>query len=93
MTVLLLYDIADDRKRAKVADVCLDYGLARIQYSAFLGDITAARREELLATLRRLLTDAAAPVHLFPLCDKDARLARAAVMGEMAATPPFGSER
>ena len=92
MTVLLLYDIADDRRRAKAADVCLDYGLARIQYSAFLGDITAARRDELLAKLRRLLTGADARVHLFPLCEKDARLARAIVMGEMTATPPFGRE-
>lgn len=92
MTVLLLYDIANDRKRTKAADICLDYGLARIQYSAFLGDITAARRDELLAKLRRLLTGADARVHLFPLCEKDARLARAVVMGEMTAMLPFGRE-
>jgi CRISPR-associated protein Cas2 len=93
MTVLLLYDIANDRARTKAADICLDYGLSRIQYSAFLGDITAARREELLAKLRRLLHDQDARVHLFPLCEKDARLARAVVQGEMAATPPFGPAR
>lgn len=92
MTVLLLYDIADDRKRAKAADVCLDYGLSRIQYSAFLGDISSTRREELLAKLRRLLTGADARVHLFPLCEKDARLARAMVMGEMTTLLPFGRE-
>ena len=90
MTVLLLYDIADDRKRAKAADICLDYGLARLQYSAFLGEITAARRDELLAKLRRLLSGADARIHLFPLCDKDARIARAVALGEMAAAPPFG---
>ncbi len=92
MTVLLLYDIASDRKRAKAADICLDYGLQRVQYSAFLGDITAARREELLAKLRRLLIDADARIHLFPLCEKDARLARAVVSGEMAGMLPFGRE-
>jgi CRISPR-associated protein Cas2 len=92
MTVLLLYDIADDRKRAKAADMCLDYGLARIQYSAFLGEVTAARRDELLVRLRRLLTGADARVHLFPLCEKDARLARAVVLGEMVALLPFGRE-
>ncbi len=90
--VLLLYDIADNRRRAKAADICLDYGLERIQYSAFLGDITATRRDELLAKLRRLLTGADARVHLFPLCEKDARLARAVVMGEMAGVGPFGRE-
>ncbi len=90
--VLLLYDIADNRRRAKAADICLDYGLERIQYSAFLGDITATRRDELLAKLRRLLTGADARVHLFPLCEKDARLARAVVIGEMAGVGPFGRE-
>jgi CRISPR-associated protein Cas2 len=90
--VLLLYDIADNRRRAKAADICLDYGLERIQYSAFLGDITSTRRDELLAKLRRLLTGADARVHLFPLCEKDARLARAVVMGEMAGVGPFGRE-
>jgi CRISPR-associated protein, Cas2 family len=28
--VILVYDIVDDRKRAKIADACLDYGLDRI---------------------------------------------------------------
>ena len=93
MTVLLLYDITDDRKRAKAANVCLDYGLERIQYSAFLGDVTAARREELLAKLRRLLTGADARIHLFPLCDKDARTARTFAVGEMAATQAVGRAR
>ena len=33
----LIYDIAHDGVRTKVADACLDYGLQRIQYSAFFG--------------------------------------------------------
>lgn len=93
MTVLVLYDIANDRKRTKAADVCLDYGLSRIQYSAFLGEISSTRREELLAKLRRLLTGADARVHVFPLCEKDIRMAKAVLMGERAAEPPFGPER
>ena len=36
-TTILIYDIPDDRLRSKVADACLEYGLDRIQYSAFLG--------------------------------------------------------
>lgn len=92
MTVLVLYDIADDRKRAKAADICLDYGLTRIQYSAFLGELTSARREELLAKLRRLLAETDARVHCFPLCERDIRLARAVVAGQLGAAP-FGPER
>ena len=38
---LLVYDISHDRTRARVADACLDYGLDRIQYSAFCGTLAA----------------------------------------------------
>ena len=44
MHTYVIYDIVDDRIRKKIADVCLDYGLKRIQYSAFLGDINTTRR-------------------------------------------------
>ena len=47
MRVLLVYDIPDDAKRAKIADVCLDYGLERIQYSAFTGNLAATYQGEL----------------------------------------------
>jgi CRISPR-associated endonuclease Cas2 len=50
---LVIYDIPDDKLRAKVADICLDYGLDRIQYSAFLGEMNHNRREELLQKIRR----------------------------------------
>ena len=40
MRYLLIYDISHDGVRTKVADACLDYGLERIQYSAFLGSLT-----------------------------------------------------
>lgn len=87
MTVLLLYDIADDRRRTKAASVCLDFGLQRIQYSAFQGSLTAARRDELLAKLRRVLKDCDARLYLAPLCEKDARIARFITLGEMPPTP------
>jgi CRISPR-associated protein Cas2 len=38
--VLVIYDIPHDGTRGKVADMCLDYGLDRIQYSAFTGQLT-----------------------------------------------------
>lgn len=71
---LLIYDIPDDRLRAKVADICLDYGLDRIQYSAFLGEINHNRREELLQKIKRQIGRKEANVQLFPICDKDLRL-------------------
>ncbi len=81
MRCLLVYDIPSDRLRARVADLCQDYGLSRIQYSAFLGDISRNLQEELLLKIRRRLGKAAARVALFPICDSDFR-ARLEVLTE-----------
>jgi CRISPR-associated protein Cas2 len=45
--VLVLYDISDDGVRTKISEACKDYGLDRIQFSAFSGRLTRAAREEL----------------------------------------------
>ena len=37
LRVLVTYDITDDKKRKKISDYCLDYGLDRQQYSVFTG--------------------------------------------------------
>ncbi len=74
MKCLLVYDIPSDRIRAKIADACLDYGLERIQYSAFLGELNHNRQEEIMQKVRRTLGKNAGNVQLFPICDKDLRL-------------------
>jgi CRISPR-associated protein Cas2 len=71
MRCLVVYDISDDAKRARVADVCLDYGLDRIQYSAFLGSLSANHQEELMLKLKRTLGRKAGNIQLFPLCARD----------------------
>ena len=71
MHCLVVYDISDDSKRAKVADVCLDYGLDRIQYSAFLGKLLSSQQEELMLKLGRVLGRKAGNIQLFPLCARD----------------------
>jgi CRISPR-associated protein Cas2 len=70
---LLVYDIPSDRLRVRVADDCLDYGLSRIQLSAFLGDLSRGRQDELLKKIRRRLERASGRVALFPLCETDFR--------------------
>ncbi len=76
MLSLIIYDIPSDRLRSKVADICLDYGLDRIQFSAFLGEINHNRREELLQKIKRQIGRKQANIQLFPICDKDIRLRR-----------------
>ena len=67
MQTLLIYDIPDDRARTRIADACLDYGLLRIQFSAFLGELSRTHQEELLLHIRKRLGRKAGNVQLFPL--------------------------
>ncbi len=84
-TTLLIYDIPSDRLRGKVANACLDYGLERIQFSAFQGALTHNRQEELLQRIRRIVGAHAANVQLFPVCEKDLHCAVRWVQKEPAA--------
>ena len=82
MRCLLLYDIPDDKVRSKVADICLDYGLERIQYSAFFGNLSHNRQEEMLRKMRRRVGGASANVQLYPICERDLRLRKELVVND-----------
>lgn len=62
--VLVIYDIPHDGTRNKVADCCLDYGLDRIQYSAFMGELSRTHQEELMMKIKRRVGKRAAKVHI-----------------------------
>ena len=70
MRCLLIYDITHDGVRNKVADACLDYGLERIQYSAFFGELSHIHQRELLLKIKRRIGKHGANVQLFPLDEK-----------------------
>jgi CRISPR-associated protein Cas2 len=73
LRTLLIYDIQDDRIRLRISETCLDYGLARIQYSAFLGTLNRNKREELFLRLTSILDDNAGKILLQPICHKDVK--------------------
>lgn len=68
---LLVYDIPDDRKRGKIADACLDYGLDRIQFSAFLGALLPTHQQELMLKVKKILGKKPGNIQLFPVCAED----------------------
>jgi CRISPR-associated protein Cas2 len=74
MQTLVIYDVQDDRVRHRVSEACKDYGLERIQFSAFLGDLNHNRRQELMQRLRRTLGKNPGNVQSIPLCEKDLRM-------------------
>jgi len=57
MLFLIIYDITNDRLRNKIADTLKDYGLDRIQYSAFLGFLKRFELNSLIADLKKLLSE------------------------------------
>lgn len=71
MVTLFVYDISNDRVRNKVSQLCQDYGLKRIQYSAFLGDLSFNRQEELWLKCKRRLGRSEGNLQLFVLTPQD----------------------
>ncbi|QYJ15494.1 CRISPR-associated endoribonuclease Cas2 [Rubrobacter xylanophilus DSM 9941] len=78
--VLLIYDIPDDRVRHKISERCKDYGLSRIQYSAFAGELDRNRREELVLRLKKTLGTKEGNIRLQPVCSRDLALAKEVVV-------------
>lgn len=87
LKTLVMYDIECDRARNKVADACLDYGLQRLQYSVFIGELNNNRAEELMRRFKRIVGKQQAIIHLFPVCEKDLKLSR-----EWVQRPESGAE-
>jgi CRISPR-associated protein Cas2 len=72
LRTFVIYDIADDRLRTKISETCLDFGLVRIQYSAFAGMLNRNKREELFLKLCTILDDDPGKILIQPICGKDA---------------------
>ena len=71
VSLVLIYDIENDRLRTRVADVCLDYGLVRIQFSAFFGKLNRNRRQELALRVQNELGGENGRVRIIPVCEQD----------------------
>lgn len=68
--ILLIYDISEDRLRIKVSEMCKDYGLVRVQYSAFFGELSLNLRGELERRLKELLKKSErSSIFMFPLSE------------------------
>jgi CRISPR-associated protein Cas2 len=81
MQTYVVYDIVEDKVRKRIADVCLDYGLQRVQYSAFLGDLSRDRREALAQRLAQRLGKQEGKIEVIPVCDKDFAQRRVIAVG------------
>lgn len=69
MRYVAIYDITDDNLRALVAETLKDYGLQRIQYSAFIGSLRRDKLNSLIVDLKKLIKDLVENVQIFPVCN------------------------
>ena len=69
--MLLLYDIEDDCIRSRVAQICLDYGLERIQFSAFFGRMTRNRRQQLAICVLNQVQEENVRVRIIPVSEQN----------------------
>ncbi|MCW5934938.1 MAG: CRISPR-associated endonuclease Cas2 [Fimbriimonadia bacterium] len=70
MKIFIIYDIVSNKVRKKIADTCLDYGLQRIQYSTFEGELSSNRRQEIALKLEKRLGKSEGSVLVIGLCEK-----------------------
>ena len=69
--VWILYDIVENKPRTKVAKLCKEVGLYRVQKSVFLGTIERNRLDELRLAIEELTDDQVDSVYIFPMCEPD----------------------
>jgi len=74
MKVLVVYDISNDNLRNKIAEILKDFGLMRIQKSAFIGYLTSEERKDLEKILSKKKLEENDRIDIFPICDRDLKM-------------------
>lgn len=67
MIVWVLYDIKDDKTRNRIAKMCKQTGLYRVQYSVFLGKITPHQKDGLSLQIEEEIDAEVDSVYIFPM--------------------------
>ena len=67
MIAWVLYDISNDKARNNVAKICKQAGLYRVQYSVFLGQLTANEKDTLELQIGEWIDEQADSVYIFPM--------------------------
>ncbi|MDY6822298.1 MAG: CRISPR-associated endonuclease Cas2 [Thermodesulfobacteriota bacterium] len=73
MSVLtwIIYDIVENRPRTRLAKICKQFGLQRVQKSVFLGKLESNRFDELTQQCLDLIDENQDSVYIFPFCQED----------------------
>ena len=71
--VWVIYDITVNKTRSRIAKVCKNKGLYRVQKSVFLGKLNGNQIDELKIMCEDVINTDTDSVYIFPLCQDDFR--------------------
>jgi len=66
----VIYDISSNKTRNKIASKCKNYGMRRIQKSAFAGELTRNKSEMLSQEVKEVITESTDCVFIMPTCEQ-----------------------
>ena len=67
MITWVLYDIENDKARTKIAKICRQAGLYRVQLSCFLGTLEKSQLDTLQLQIDELINQDVDKVYIFPM--------------------------
>jgi len=76
LKTLVIYDISSDEMRDKLREHLRSYGLRRIQYSGFIGDINPHDRQILAMEVGRFISCERDSIYIVPLCSRCVKLCK-----------------
>jgi len=80
MICWVLYDIKKDKPRNRIAKLCQQSGLYRVQKSVFLGSLEDNEKDTLELAVNELLDKESDSVYIFPMSKNE--LKRTALLGQ-----------
>ncbi|MDI9611035.1 MAG: CRISPR-associated endonuclease Cas2 [Archaeoglobaceae archaeon] len=75
MLHLVVYDIVDDANRTRLSKLLEKFGLSRVQYSAFRGELNPNDRSALARQVVKFIKDEKDSIFIIPLCQRCASMA------------------
>lgn len=80
MICWVLYDIKKNKPRSKVAKICKQSGLYRVQKSVFLGSLEDNEKDTLELSISDLIDEETDSVYIFPMSKNELR--QTALLGQ-----------
>jgi len=76
MLTLVIYDISEDRYRNRLVKFLQEYGLKRVQYSGFLGNINPHDRIVLTREIGKFISGDRDSIYVIPMCSRCKKLSK-----------------